>query len=120
MNKKLIPILLTLTVVIAGAFAFAPIDQASTVHTSGTIITAGGTTLDSAEDLTARVVGANNAEITITIGTDNDTTFVVHQILACGDTAADDAGGPRPCAIDASLRSHFLQSRRYGWASWPR
>jgi len=92
MNTKLIPILLTVTVLVAGIFAFAPIDQASTVHTSGTIITAGGTTLDSAEDTTDRVVAGNGDDITITIGTDDDTPFVVYQILTCGDTAANGAG----------------------------
>jgi len=33
-NSKLIPALLIAVVMIAGAFAFAPVDQASTVHTT--------------------------------------------------------------------------------------
>lgn len=34
LNSKLIPALLIAVVMVAGAFAFAPIDQASTVHTT--------------------------------------------------------------------------------------
>ena len=34
LNNKLIPALLIAVVMVAGAFAFAPIDQASTVHTT--------------------------------------------------------------------------------------
>jgi len=99
MNTKLIPTLLAVTILVAGAFAFAPIDQASTIHTSGTITTAGGVTLDSAEDLTARVVAGDNAEITITIGTDDDTPFVIQQVLACGDTDDDVAGDLEPVSV---------------------
>ena len=32
MNSKLIPVLLIAVIMVAGAFAFAPIDQVSTVH----------------------------------------------------------------------------------------
>jgi len=105
MNTKLIPTLLAVTVLVAGIFAFAPIDQASTVHTTGTITTAGGVTLDSAEDLTARTVTGNGNDIIITIGTDNDTTFVVTQVLACGATAVN--GG-----ADLSVRELTIDDDR--------
>ena len=35
MNKLAIPAILTATVLMAGMFAFSPVEQASTVHTSG-------------------------------------------------------------------------------------
>ena len=34
LNNKLIPILLIAIVMVAGAFAFAPVDRASTIHTT--------------------------------------------------------------------------------------
>ena len=37
MNKLTIPAILAVTVMVAGIFAFMPVEQASTVHTSGTI-----------------------------------------------------------------------------------
>jgi len=74
---------------VAGMFAFSPVEQASTVHTSGTVTTAGGTVLDSAADLTDREVAGDGDEIAITIGTDDDTPFIIHQIIACGDAADD-------------------------------
>jgi len=37
MNKLTIPTILVATVMVAGIFAFMPVEQASTVHTSGTI-----------------------------------------------------------------------------------
>jgi len=37
MNKLTIPAILVATVMVAGIFAFMPVEQASTVHTSGTI-----------------------------------------------------------------------------------
>ena len=46
MNKIAIPALLVATVMVAGAFAFMPVEQASTVHTSGTL------TLSSSADVT--------------------------------------------------------------------
>jgi len=42
MNKLTIPAILVATVMVAGAFAFMPVQQASTVHTSGTITIADG------------------------------------------------------------------------------
>jgi len=39
MNKFTIPTILAVTVLVAGIFAFMPVQQASTVHTSGTITT---------------------------------------------------------------------------------
>ena len=46
MNKLTIPAILVATVMIAGIFAFMPVQQASTVHTSGTV------TLAQAGDIT--------------------------------------------------------------------
>ena len=46
MNKLTIPAILVATVLVAGIFAFMPIQQASTVHTSGTITTASDADID--------------------------------------------------------------------------
>jgi len=89
MNKLAIPTILLATVMVAGMFAFMPVEQASTVHDSGAIITAGGAVLDADEDLNDRIVAGNDDDITITIGTDNNTPFIVHQIIACGDSAVN-------------------------------
>ena len=43
MNKLTIPAILVATVMVAGAFAFMPVQQASTVHTSGTITVSSAT-----------------------------------------------------------------------------
>ena len=37
MNKIAIPAILVATVMVAGMFAFMPVEQASTVHLSGTV-----------------------------------------------------------------------------------
>ena len=46
MNKIAIPAILAATILIAGIFAFAPMEQASTVHTSGTITLASDADID--------------------------------------------------------------------------
>ena len=46
MNKLAIPAILVATVMVAGIFAFMPVQQASTVHTSGTITTASDADID--------------------------------------------------------------------------
>ena len=46
MNKLAIPAILAATVLVAGIFAFMPVEQASTVHISGTITTASDADID--------------------------------------------------------------------------
>ena len=46
MNKLTIPTILAATVLVAGIFAFMPVQQASTVHTSGTITTVNDADID--------------------------------------------------------------------------
>jgi len=47
MSKKLIPTILVVTVLVAGIFAFMPVEQASTVHTSvGVLVVKSGTDVD--------------------------------------------------------------------------
>ena len=58
MNNKTIPALLAVTVMIAGIFAFMPVEQASTVHT------------------TIQETGTNYVEVTAT-GTVNDDDFLI-------------------------------------------
>ena len=61
MNKLTIPSILAATVLIAGIFAFMPVEKASTVHTSlGTMIGDVQTTADNIETMTS------NIETTIT------------------------------------------------------
>ena len=43
MNKLIIPTILTATILVAGIFAFMPVQQATTVHTTGTTTLAAGT-----------------------------------------------------------------------------
>jgi len=50
LNKIVIPAILVATVMVAGMFAFMPVEQASTVHTSGTI------TLENDADIDAILV----------------------------------------------------------------
>ena len=59
MNKITIPIILTVTVILAGFFAFSPIDQASTVHSI---------------NLIESTVSAQLANLPLTIATDPITT----------------------------------------------
>ena len=73
MNKTLMPALLVATIMVAGAFAFAPVEQASTVHLSGTTV--------------ADTVGTSLTGITVTDdGTISDVDDTVVTILE-GNTA---------------------------------
>ena len=73
MNKLTMPAILVATVMVAGVFAFMPVEQASTVHT--TIQGAGGTSLD--DVLAASMI----TEVEAVSVTDSNTGDIV--TLAC-------------------------------------
>lgn len=89
MNRVLIPSILTVIVAIAGIFAFYPIDEASTVHT--TIITATGEHFRIAQAGAMGTSGVSTYTLTCTeacivenittwttAGEDSDVTFIVN------------------------------------------
>ena len=62
MNNSLIPVILAVAVIGAGIFAFVPIEEASTVHTTGTITmadTSVTSTNMAADSITATIIGPN-------------------------------------------------------------
>ena len=67
MSNFTIPIILVFTVVVAGVFAFAPIENASTVHTQ---IFANSAHIS--EDSASVVAGAAGLDITVTCPTDSN------------------------------------------------
>ena len=66
MNKTLIPALLVATIMVAGAFAFAPVEQASTVHLSGTVVSGTLTSSATATPIILEGATADDFETTIT------------------------------------------------------
>ena len=86
MNKLAIPAILAATVLVAGIFVFAPIEQASTVHTSGTITIENDADIDAILDDTGTTIPATLTTITDAIS--------IEDIFADIDTATsanDDA-----------------------------
>ena len=75
MNKLTIPALLLGVVMIAGAFAFMPVQEASTVHTTG--ITVGATTT------TTTVAFATAGDLVFNCGADSG--CVIQEIYLTGD-----------------------------------
>jgi hypothetical protein len=65
MNKTLMPALLVATIMVAGAFAFAPVEQASTVHLTGTTVASGITPTTTNPVNIATAAGSANV---ITVG----------------------------------------------------
>jgi len=100
MNKLTIPAILVATVMVAGIFAFMPIEQASTVHTTiqgtqyggqviivfSTSLTADSLIATSDADFTVCVVADNptggNADVTVTDG-----ASTLNFLIAAGDSA---------------------------------
>ena len=62
MNKFAIPTILLTTVMVAGMFAFMPVEQASTVHTTGTIVVPSSVTIISADPVSTSFSGAAGSE----------------------------------------------------------
>ena len=79
MNKLTIPTILVATVMVAGMFAFIPVEQASTVHTSGTITSVN----DLQSETIASAADVDNGETFATLSCDGP--FVVLAINIDGD-----------------------------------
>ena len=94
MNKLVIPTILLATVMVAGMFAFMPVEQASTIHAGATGVQASQAQIQQAEDLTVRTATGDDQVSTVTIGTDNNTPFLIKSIIVCAtsdDGTGDDA-----------------------------
>jgi len=79
MNKLAIPALLVATVMVAGAFAFMPVEQASTVHTSAELAGANVLRTETVLDLTLSTKTGSGA---VTFST-SDGLFQIKQLLLC-------------------------------------
>ena len=107
MNKLTIPTILMATVMIAGIFAFMPVDNASAVHTTiqGTQFTnvdifsatsaAAGIDCDSDQDFIVKgfVGDATIDGETVTILMNGVTTLSAGEVFANGDTGSEGFGG---------------------------
>ena len=90
------------TVMVAGMFAFMPVEQASTVHTT---IQGSQSQVQAAEDTNARVAAANNDVAIATISTNNNTPFLITDMIVCTtsgtDTDQGGAGGNNEVVVNA-------------------
>ena len=130
MNKLTIPVILVATVMIAGAFAFMPVEQASTVHTTANLITTtigaddavgtGGTfdiIADSAViksgvlciEVTQETTDGNNEALTVEISTDGAETVILIADLDVAAGACFDLTGYR-VFIDNSVEASTIFS----------
>src|SRR3989338_8606613 len=87
MNKLAIPAILTATIMVAGMFAFMPVEQASTVHTT-LQDTTGTWQTDSLTYTTATSGAAVAADFSITV--DADGPFAINGIYVYWDDATLD------------------------------
>ena len=88
MNKIAIPALLVATVMVAGAFAFLPVEQASTVHT-----TAAGQGINSEELTDATPANGDTYGVTCT------TDYTLLSVVIHADAGATDTGDERMTLI---------------------
>jgi len=94
MNKTLIPALLVATIMVAGAFAFAPVEQASTVHLTGTTVASGITPTTTNPVNIATAAGSANV---ITVGN----VAQVDTFVVAADTTLTGILTVTPTATDA-------------------
>lgn len=92
MNKVAIPAMLVATVMVAGIFAFLPVEQASTVHTSGTLVLSQNSNIDAILLDTATSIPAEHAALPATsevtdIGAASPTTLTSPGTLLASGTA---------------------------------
>ena len=108
MNKLTIPAILAATVMVAGMFAFMPVQQASTVHTTGTM-TLGADSITAARIATDAIGAAEIA--TDAIGAAEIATSAVTEIQSNQIIIADDNtlfGSSIVCTVtDASFLVHY-------------
>jgi hypothetical protein len=95
MNNKAIPTLLIATIMIAGAFAFMPVQEASTVHTS-TASTQTSSVILQGQDATAVIALSDDDLGTITIQARDANAaavpFEVKSVILCGNSASHNDG----------------------------
>jgi hypothetical protein len=95
MNNKAIPTLLIATIMIAGAFAFMPVQEASTVHTT-TASTQTSSVILQGQDATAVIALTDDDLGTITIQARDANAaavpFEVKSVILCGNTGSIAAG----------------------------
>ena len=107
MNKLTIPALLVATVMVAGVFAFAPVEQASTVHTTSTAtLSTAQTALIADEMLEIREItgtdlnfGDGTVAIEIDVVAAADRFTVLSVVVGPGTTTPATAGDD--CVVDA-------------------
>lgn len=86
MNKIIIPTILTATILIAGLFAFMPVQQASTVHTT---ILAGTSQVRAVAEAAVDVAAAPGTTLTLTCNAPFDVLgFTVVQTAGTNDNTA--------------------------------
>lgn len=89
MAKFLIPSILAATILIAGAFALLPIDEAMTIHLTGGGAAAGAGTVDSAAIINGEIVSADlNVAAGIVTGQILDDTIGPEDVTGSTDGAA--------------------------------
>ncbi len=85
MNKTVFPALLVATIMVAGAFAFMPVEQASTVHLSGTTVS-GSIDASGTSDVDIATNTGNANAIKIGVTADPDTIALNGDTTIVGDT----------------------------------
>lgn len=91
MNKLTIPAILVATVMVAGAFAFMPVEQATTVHTTITAATAKVVLVTSGDCIPTDATGTNCdlLDVTIPVGTNGMLLSTLVTYVVGADTTAD-------------------------------
>ena len=93
MIKLTIPVILAATIMVAGLFAFAPVEQASTVHTSGTVTLAADSEIDDILEDTSTTIPAEHDALPSTsevsdIGATSEITSPATILTASADGVA--------------------------------
>jgi len=90
MNRYTMPTILIATVMVAGMFAFMPVEEASTVHDT---IQGSQSQIQQAEDLNDRTAAEDNDVARVTISTSNNDPFIVQTLIVCATSGADSDNG---------------------------
>lgn len=90
MNKIVFPAILVATIMVAGAFAFVPVEQASTVHLSGEVVS-GSITASGTSDVNIAINTGSANSIVIGVAADPDTIALNGDTTIVGDTTIGSA-----------------------------
>ena len=104
MNKIAIPAILVATVMVAGMFAFMPVDQASTVHLSGTAtLAASQGTIVAIDTVDLAFVDLATGDVVIaltdTVNTPDGVSYTASFILSLEDDTDTDGNGDAPTVL---------------------